>query len=81
MTGLARHLRGELLLPNDHGYDTAIADLLGPRPYPDMYELIPEAPGSVTNITSSFAADELDDAALRYDPTNLFHRNLNIRPA
>jgi FAD/FMN-containing dehydrogenase len=23
MTGLARQLRGELLLPNDHGYDTA----------------------------------------------------------
>jgi FAD/FMN-containing dehydrogenase len=41
-----------------------IADLLGPRPYPAMYELIPEAPRSVTNITHSFAADELDDRAI-----------------
>jgi hypothetical protein len=40
-----------------------IADLLGPRPYPSMYELLPEAPRSVTNITSSFAADRLDDEA------------------
>jgi FAD/FMN-containing dehydrogenase len=41
-----------------------IADLLHPRPYPEMYELIPEAPQWVTNITYSFAADELDDAAI-----------------
>jgi hypothetical protein len=32
-----------------------IADLLHPRPYPEMFELIPEAPRSVTNITYSFA--------------------------
>jgi FAD/FMN-containing dehydrogenase len=108
LTGLARQLRGELLLPNDHGYDTArlpplsmvppevhgrlavlitlvwcgeldagervvntlrtvappIADLVDPRPYPVMYELIPEAPRSVTNITYSFAADELDEVAI-----------------
>jgi hypothetical protein len=30
-----------------------IADLLGPRPYPSMYQLLPEAPRSVTNITHS----------------------------
>jgi FAD/FMN-containing dehydrogenase len=41
-----------------------IADLLHPRPYPSMYELIPEAPQSVTNITYSFAADALDDVAI-----------------
>jgi FAD/FMN-containing dehydrogenase len=41
-----------------------IADLLGPRPYPSMYELLPEAPPSVTNITYSFVADELDDEAI-----------------
>jgi len=41
-----------------------IADLVGPRPYPSMYELIPEAPPSVTNITHSFAADRLDDRAI-----------------
>jgi FAD/FMN-containing dehydrogenase len=41
-----------------------IADLLGPRPYPSMYELLPEAPRSVTNVTSSFVADELDDEAI-----------------
>jgi FAD/FMN-containing dehydrogenase len=41
-----------------------IADLLAPRPYPGMYELIPEAPRSVTNITYSFAADELDEVAI-----------------
>jgi FAD binding domain len=41
-----------------------IADLLHPRPYPSMYELIPEAPRSITNITYSFAADELDDQAI-----------------
>ena len=41
-----------------------IADLLHPRPYPDMYQLIPEAPRSVTNITYSFAADDLDDEAI-----------------
>jgi FAD/FMN-containing dehydrogenase len=41
-----------------------IADLVGPRPYPSMYELLGEAPPSVTNITYSFAADELDEAAI-----------------
>jgi hypothetical protein len=41
-----------------------IADLLAPRPYPGMYELIPEAPRSVTNITYSLAADELDEVAI-----------------
>jgi FAD/FMN-containing dehydrogenase len=41
-----------------------IADLLGPRPYPSMYELLPEAPPSVTNITYSFMADELNDEAI-----------------
>jgi FAD/FMN-containing dehydrogenase len=41
-----------------------IADLLGPRPYPSMYELIAEAPRSISNITHSFAADELDDRAI-----------------
>ena len=41
-----------------------IADLLGPRPYPSMYELIADAPESVTNVTHSFAADELDDRAI-----------------
>jgi FAD/FMN-containing dehydrogenase len=41
-----------------------IADLLGPRPYPSMYELIAEAPLSVTNVTHSFVADELDDQAI-----------------
>jgi hypothetical protein len=29
-----------------------------------MYELIPDAPRSVTNITHSFLADELDDQAI-----------------
>jgi FAD/FMN-containing dehydrogenase len=95
LTGLARQLRGELLLPGDPGYDDArqgynslhdrrpavaqagervldafrvlappIADLLRPMPYPAMYELIPEAPRSVTNVTYSFVADELDDEAI-----------------
>jgi FAD/FMN-containing dehydrogenase len=41
-----------------------IADLLRPMPYPAMYELIPEAPRSVTNVTHSFVADELDDEAI-----------------
>jgi FAD/FMN-containing dehydrogenase len=41
-----------------------IVDLLGPRPYPSMYELIPEAPRSITNVTNSFVADELDDVAV-----------------
>jgi FAD/FMN-containing dehydrogenase len=41
-----------------------IADLLQPRPYPDMYQLIPDVPQSVTNITYSFMADELDDEAI-----------------
>jgi hypothetical protein len=41
VAGLARRLRGEVLLPGDPGYD---------------------------------------DARQGYDPTNLFHRNLNVRP-
>jgi FAD/FMN-containing dehydrogenase len=72
-----------------------IADLVGRRPYPSMYELLPDAPASVTNVTYSFAADEdrlhetypdgtyqrLVEAKRRYDPGNRFRRNLNIRPA
>jgi hypothetical protein len=45
-----------------------VGDLLGPRPYRSMDELLPEAPPSLTNITDGFVA-------------NLFHRNLNVRPA
>ena len=41
-----------------------ITDQLGPRPYPSMYELFGEAPPSVTNVTHSFLADELDDQAI-----------------
>jgi hypothetical protein len=41
-----------------------IADLLHPRPYPSMYEVILDPPQSVTNITCSFAADDLDDVAI-----------------
>jgi FAD/FMN-containing dehydrogenase len=53
-----------------------LADLVGPRPYPSMYELIPEAPPSVTNITYSFAADRLDDQAIGSILQQLQERNL-----
>jgi FAD/FMN-containing dehydrogenase len=55
---------GEQFVDRFRGLAPPIADLLHPRPYPEMYELIPEAPQWVTNITYSFAADELDDAAI-----------------
>jgi len=55
---------GERFVDRFRALAPPIADLLHPRPYPSMYELIPEAPRSVTNITYSFAADELDDAAI-----------------
>jgi FAD/FMN-containing dehydrogenase len=53
-----------------------IADLLQPRPYPDMYQLIPEVPQSVTNITYSLAADELDDEAVEAILQHLEEPNL-----
>ena len=55
---------GERFVDRFRALAPPIADLLHPRPYPEMYELIPEAPQSVANITYSFAADELDDAAI-----------------
>jgi FAD/FMN-containing dehydrogenase len=55
---------GEQVVDRFRALAPPIADLLHPRPYPEMYELIPEAPEWVTNITYSFAADELDDAAI-----------------
>lgn len=47
-----------------------------PRPYPDMYQLIPDVPQSVTNITYSFAADELDDEAIQSILQHLEDSNL-----
>jgi FAD/FMN-containing dehydrogenase len=41
-----------------------LVDLVHPRPYPSMYELIPDAPRSIASITDSFAADALDDVAI-----------------
>jgi FAD/FMN-containing dehydrogenase len=55
---------GERVVDGFRGLASPIADQLGPRPYPAMYELLPEAPRSVTNITYSFAADELDEEAI-----------------
>jgi FAD/FMN-containing dehydrogenase len=55
---------GERVLGAFRGLAPPIADLVGRRPYRSMYELLPEAPPSVTNITYSFAADELDGAAI-----------------
>jgi FAD/FMN-containing dehydrogenase len=55
---------GERVLAGFRSLAPPIADLLRPMPYPAMYELIPEAPRSVTNITYSFVADELDDEAI-----------------
>jgi FAD/FMN-containing dehydrogenase len=55
---------GERVVDTFRALAPPIADLLHPRPYPSMYELIPEAPQWVTNITDSFAADELDDQAI-----------------
>jgi FAD/FMN-containing dehydrogenase len=55
---------GERFVDRFRALAPPIADLLHPRPYPEMYELIPEAPQWITNITYSFAADELDDAAI-----------------
>jgi len=55
---------GERVLDGFRGLAPPIADLVGRRPYPSMYELLPDAPPSVTNITYSFAADELDEAAI-----------------
>jgi hypothetical protein len=46
---------GERLVDRFRALSPPIADLLHPRPYPEMFELIPEAPRSVTNITYSFA--------------------------
>jgi FAD/FMN-containing dehydrogenase len=55
---------GERVLDGFRAVAPPIADLLGPRAFPSMYELLPEAPRSVTNITDSFVADELDDEAI-----------------
>jgi FAD/FMN-containing dehydrogenase len=55
---------GERLVDRFRTLAPPLADLLGPRPYPSMYELIPDVPRSVTNVTYSFAADELDDEAI-----------------
>jgi FAD/FMN-containing dehydrogenase len=55
---------GERVLDGFRGLAPPIADLVGSRPYPSMHELLGEAPPSVTNITYSFAADELDEAAI-----------------
>jgi FAD/FMN-containing dehydrogenase len=55
---------GERVIDGVRALAPPLADLVGPRPYPSMYELIPEAPPSVTNITYSFAADRLDDGAI-----------------
>jgi FAD/FMN-containing dehydrogenase len=55
---------GERFVTTFRSLAPPIADLLHPRPYSEMYELILEAPRSVTNITYSFAADDLDDAAI-----------------
>jgi FAD/FMN-containing dehydrogenase len=55
---------GERLVDRFRALAPPITDLVHPRPYPEMYELIPEAPQWITNITYSFAADELDDAAI-----------------
>lgn len=41
-----------------------LVDLVQPRRYPEMYAMLAEAPTSITNITSSFLADELDEAAV-----------------
>ena len=41
-----------------------LVDQVRLRPYPEMYALMPDVPSSVTNITSSFLADDLDDKAI-----------------
>ena len=41
-----------------------LVDLVQPRRYPEMYAMLAEVPTSITNITSSFLADELDEAAV-----------------
>jgi FAD/FMN-containing dehydrogenase len=55
---------GERVLDAFRSLAPPVVDQLRPMRYPAMYELIPEAPRSVTNITYSFVADELDDEAI-----------------
>jgi FAD/FMN-containing dehydrogenase len=55
---------GERFLDQVRALAPPITDLVRPRPYPSMYELLPEAPASITNITHSFVADELDEQAI-----------------
>ena len=55
---------GERVVDGFRALAPPLADLVHPRPYPSMYELIPDVPRSVTNVTYSFAADELDDEAI-----------------
>lgn len=55
---------GETVLRTFRNLGPPIADLIRPMPYAEMYELMPEAPTSVTFVTRNLLADELDDKAI-----------------
>ena len=115
LTTLARQLRGELLLADDHGYDDAWR---GFNSLHDRYPAVIVRPADGDDVATALAfatsagleiavrsgghspqlprrrgrttpAPDLPDSTYRrlvdikrrYDPNNLFHRNLNIRPA
>jgi FAD/FMN-containing dehydrogenase len=93
LTGLGRQLRGELLLPDDHGFAAADADrhrrwvqslsgsirYLAKGAYLNFLDAADEPRLHETYPDSTYR--RLVEVKRRYDPTNLFHRNLNIRPA
>jgi FAD/FMN-containing dehydrogenase len=55
---------GEAVLRPFRDLGPPIADLVRPMPYSEMYELMPEAPTSVTFVTRNLMGDELDDHAI-----------------
>jgi FAD/FMN-containing dehydrogenase len=55
---------GETALRRFRDLGPPIADLIRPMPYAEMYELMPEAPASVTFVTRNLMGDELDDQAI-----------------
>ncbi|HVR80453.1 MAG TPA: FAD-binding oxidoreductase [Acidimicrobiia bacterium] len=55
---------GESVLRRFRDLGPPIADLIRPMPYAEMYELMPEAPASVTFVTRNLMGDELDDRAI-----------------
>jgi FAD/FMN-containing dehydrogenase len=80
LTRLARRLRGELLRPDDHGYDGAR------RGYNHLHDrrpavIVRAADGDDVARALEFATGAGLQVKRRYDPTNVFHRNLNIRPS